>query len=149
MFRNKRKSNSDNLNTFIYKLSKLKQIKNDKIIYNTHKLTKKINIHLFDVLFNLNKLTDEINNNKSYKYLIDELNKIKNNIFYVNDILVVIRENKAEIDYISEIDSYNYEYKLASSYLDNYMICLFKIYINIENKILYIESLLEKINVIF
>jgi hypothetical protein len=147
MFINQIKPNSDNLNNFIYKLSKLKEIKNDKIIYNTHKLTKKVNIHLFDILFNLNKLIDEINN-KEY-YVLDELNKIKNDIFYINDILIIVRENKSEIDFISEIDCYNYEYKLASFYLDKYMICLLNIYITIESKILYIETLLSKTSVIF
>lgn len=131
-----------NLNVFLFNYNKLNIIRNDKIINEIYNIIKIINKKIKKIFIKINKLLLIFNTNVTDEYIVNELNKIKEHIYFINNIVVPFKEKKSEIDFISELDNEKnvYNYKLASSYLDTYIISLIRTNIIIANKITYIDN---------
>lgn len=140
---------NDKLNIVLYKFNKLKNINNDKVMMETYKVIYVINKKINKIFYKLNKLQINFNTSISDKYIIDRLNEIKNYILKINKLVDFLNENKSEINFISELDNHKnvFEYKLASSYLDKYLLRLVKINFIIVNSVLYIDNYFN--NIIF
>jgi hypothetical protein len=145
----------NNLNLFLYKYHKFKYIHNDKTIQETKKNIYLINKTISIILKKINKLLNKFNTDVSDKYMVNKLNKIKQKINYMDKIILILKENKSEIDFISELENsdykseYIYEYKNASSYIEKYLISLIRTNVFIANKILYIDNFLNNISLLF
>lgn len=146
---------NNEINIFLHKYNKFKYINNDKTIKETYKTIQIINNIIKNIVKMINKLTNNFNTDITNECIIKKLNKIKSKILYIDKFILKLKENKTEIDFISELENsdykpeYIYEYKNASLYIEKYIESLIRINLFIANKMLYFDNFVNNISLLF